>query len=64
MTALAKREEELYREGGQTPVRLDSLSRDTMHFFQRVRDESHRFATKYHHKLRELSYREGPKKQN
>ena len=57
VVALAKREEELYIEERQQPVRLDSLSRDTMHFFQQVRDESHRFAKKYHHKLRELSYR-------
>ena len=60
LTALAKREEELYIEGRAMPVRLDSLSRDAMHFFQRVRDESHRFAKKYHHKLREMSYRHLP----
>lgn len=58
LTALAKREEELYSEEGAKPVRLDALSRDTMLFFQRVRDESHRFAKKYHHKLREMSYRQ------
>lgn len=82
LTALAKREEELYIDpvgsktqkasadaplahrtshgvaGREKPVRLDSLSRDTMLFFQHVRDESHRFAKKYHHKLREISYRE------
>ena len=64
LAALAKREEELYIEGGDAPVRLDSLSQDTMHFFQRIRDESHRFAKKYHHKLREISYRENLKNQN
>lgn len=84
LTALAKREEELYIdpvyqlglprpmagqkrilpklyygvEDREKPVRLDSLSQDTMLFFQHVRDESHRFAKKYHHKLREISYRE------
>ena len=57
LTALAKREEELYSEERAKPVRLDALSRDTMLFFQRVRDESHRFAKKYHHKLREIFYR-------
>ena len=58
VVALAKREEELYTEGKQKPVRLDSLPPAAMHFFQRVRDESHRFAKKYHHKLREISYRQ------
>lgn len=58
LVALAKREEELYREGIHAPVRLDSLSPGAMLFFQHVRDESHRFAKKYHHKLRELSYNE------
>ena len=57
LSALAKREEELYTENGRAPVRLDSLPRPVMHFFQRVRDESHRFAKQYHHKLREISYR-------
>ena len=64
ITALAKREEELYSEGGGKPTRLDALSPATMHFFQHVRDESHRFAKKYHHKLREISYRENLKNQN
>ena len=64
LTALAKREEELYIKGGTKPVRLDTLSRDTMLFFQHVRDESHRFAKKYHHKLREIWYRENLKIKN
>lgn len=55
ITALAKREEELYSEGRGVPVRLDALSPDARHFFQRGRDESHRFAKKYHHKIRELA---------
>lgn len=57
ITALAKREEELYIEGRQKPIRLDTLPPPTKFFFQRVRDESHRFAKKYHHKLREINYR-------
>ena len=56
--ALAKREEELYTENRKTPIKLNTLPRDTKYFFQRVRDESHRFAKKYHHKLREILYRE------
>ena len=57
LAALAKREEELYIEGSARPVRLALLSRDAMLFFQYVRDESHRFAKKYHHQLRAMSYR-------
>ena len=58
LVALAKREEELYIEGRGTPQRLDSLPPPVKFFFQHVRDESHRFAKKYHHKLREIAYRE------
>lgn len=58
VSALAKREEELYTESGHAPVRLDTLPKPVMHFFQNVRNESHRFAKQYHHKLREISYRE------
>ncbi len=57
LAALAKREEELYTEGRKTPIRLSSLPEATALFFRHVRDESHRFAKKYHHKLRELHYR-------
>ncbi len=55
--ALAKCEEDLYTDPNARPIRLDSLPVEVMHFLQRVRDESHRFAKKYHHKLREISYR-------
>lgn len=61
LAALAKREEELYIENKEKPVRLDSLPQDIMLFFQHVRDESHRFAKRYHHKLREISYRNAAK---
>lgn len=64
IVALAKREEELYIEGREKPVRLDTLPREVMHFFQHVRNESHRFAKKYHHKLRELAYRENAQSKN
>ena len=57
LSALAKREEELFIEGNATPQRLDSLPPEVKFFFQQVRDESHRFAKRYHHKLREISYR-------
>ncbi len=55
--SLAKREEELYSPYKTHTVRLDSLPANTGFFFQRIRDESHRFAKRYHHKLREISYR-------
>lgn len=54
---LAKREEELFIPGRSTSVRLDSLPNPTAFFFQRVRDESHRFAKRYHHKIREITFR-------
>ncbi len=57
LSALAKRDEELYIQGRALPVRLNTLPPAVMFFFQRVRDESHRFAKKYHHKLREMSFR-------
>lgn len=58
LAALAKREEELFIERKDIPQRLDSLPPEVKLFFQHVRDESHRFAKKYHHKLREIAYRE------
>lgn len=57
VVALAKREEELYSPHHFRTIRLDSLPAETGFFFQRIRDESHRFAKRYHHKLREMSYR-------
>lgn len=57
IAGLAKREEELYIPGYTVPVLLRTLPRDTEFFLEHVRNESHRFAKKYHHKLREMSYR-------
>lgn len=57
VVALAKREEELYSPHHLHTIRIDSLPTETGFFFQRIRDESHRFAKRYHHKLREMSYR-------
>lgn len=56
VVALAKKEEELYCPDRLKTIRLDSLPPGTAFFFQRIRDESHRFAKRYHHKLREMSY--------
>ena len=57
VAALAKREEELYIPGHHTSIRLDSLPSSVSFFFQHVRNESHRFAKKYHHKVREMRFR-------
>ena len=52
ITALAKKNNELYIEGRQKPVRLKDLPRETANLLLRLRDEAHRFAISYHHKLR------------
>ncbi|MDQ7798490.1 MAG: excinuclease ABC subunit UvrC [Candidatus Edwardsbacteria bacterium] len=50
MAGLAKRREELFLEDG----RVASLPRGSsgLHLMQRLRDEAHRFAQRYHHALR------------
>lgn len=57
VVALAKREEELFFPARPQPIRLKDLPPPTAFFLQRVRDESHRFAKRYHHKRRELFFR-------
>ncbi|KKU52981.1 MAG: hypothetical protein A3A28_05325 [Candidatus Sungbacteria bacterium RIFCSPLOWO2_01_FULL_47_32] len=57
LTSLAKKEEELYIEGMKHPIRLQEGSGGILHLFQHIRDESHRFAKKYHHKLRKIKYK-------
>jgi excinuclease ABC subunit C len=47
LAALAKREEEVFLPGRAEPVRLPPDS-PALHILQHVRDESHRFAVKYH----------------
>ncbi len=54
IVALAKRQEDLYTQNRKTPLRFKTVPGEVMKFFQRVRNESHRFAKKYHHKLREI----------
>lgn len=50
--ALAKKNNELYIEGQKKPVLLKSLPRETFNLILQLRDEAHRFARRYHHKLR------------
>ncbi len=52
VASIAKREEKIYTRGAKTPL---DINRDSqiLYFIQQIRDEAHRFALKYHHKLRE-----------
>jgi len=52
LIAIAKKEERIYRRGSKTPL---DINRDSQlcYFIQQIRDEAHRFALRYHHKLRE-----------
>ena len=54
MFGLAKRLEEIYLPDRAEPIRLDDRS-PALHFIQRVRDESHRFAITHHRNLRTKS---------
>lgn len=46
---LAKREEEIFKEGVHTSILLDKMS-PALHLIQHIRDEAHRFAITYHRK--------------
>lgn len=48
---LAKREEEIFKEGQSESILLDRDSA-ALHLIQRIRDEAHRFAITYHRKMR------------
>ena len=50
-TALAKREELLYRPGSSQPIALERGS-ESLYLVQRVRDEAHRFAVTFHRSKR------------
>lgn len=51
VAGLAKRDEEIYRPGNSTPIRLPKRS-EALRLLQRVRDETHRFATSRNQRLR------------
>jgi excinuclease ABC subunit C len=51
LISIAKEKEEVYTVGRKTPLRLSSDSAALL-LIQRIRDEAHRFAVKYHHLLR------------
>jgi len=56
VAALAKEHEHLYVEGRQKPIELFKFPQ-ALFLIQRIRDEAHRFAISYHHKLRSKSMR-------
>ena len=51
IVSLAKREEEVFVPEKKEPV-IFPFNSPSLHFFQRIRDEAHRFAITYHRKLR------------
>ncbi len=51
VAGLAKRDEEIYRPGAPNPISLPKRS-DALRLLQRVRDETHRFATSRNQRLR------------
>ena len=51
VASLAKENEEIFIPGEARPIRLAKDS-PALHILQRARDEAHRFAVSYHHKLR------------
>ena len=52
--ALAKKKNELYVEGKKKPILLKTLPREIFNLILQLRDEAHRFAIKYHMKIREI----------
>ncbi len=55
LAALAKREEMLYTRDAKDGIELE-ISSPALRLVQSIRDEAHRFAQKYHHKLREKRF--------
>ena len=53
VVALAKKNNELYIEGLKKPVLLKEMPQDIFSVILQARDEAHRFARAYHHKLRD-----------
>ena len=57
LASLAKKENKLFLENKRMPVKLSSLAQSLEFLILFARDEAHRFAQKYHHKLREIDLR-------
>ena len=54
LISLAKKEEEVFKEGNSIPIIL-AKSDYSLQLLQRVRDESHRYAITFHRSLRNKS---------
>jgi len=54
--SIAKREESIFMLGSKKALDINKDSQ-ILYFIQQIRDEAHRFALKYHHKLRKNSYK-------
>jgi len=52
VVGLAKRNNELFIEGEKKPIFLKTLPREVSNIILQIRDESHRFAVAYHHRIR------------
>jgi len=59
LAALAKEEEEVFVPGLRQPVSLPAAARKLLQF---MRDEAHRFARRYHHKLQKMRLPENKRK--
>ncbi len=55
--SLAKKNNELFIEGKSKPILLKNLPRAIFNLILQLRDEAHRFAQKYHHKLKEIDFK-------
>ncbi|MCJ7829667.1 UvrB/UvrC motif-containing protein, partial [Patescibacteria group bacterium] len=58
LMALAKKHNELFIERRKQSILLKKLPREIFNLILQLRDEAHRFAISYHHKLREIDLRE------
>ena len=57
LVALAKGKNELYIERSKKPTPLKDLPQPICHLMLQIRDEAHRFARAYHHRLRSIDLR-------
>ncbi|MDI6602571.1 MAG: GIY-YIG nuclease family protein [Patescibacteria group bacterium] len=56
IVALAKKKNELFMERQKKPILLKEFPREIFNLILQLRDEAHRFARKYHLKLREIDF--------
>jgi len=57
LLALAKKKNDVFLRDKKEPIKFSSLKEPVQSLILWIRDESHRFAQKYHHKLREIDLR-------